>query len=1239
MKQLLLLLFALTTGIFVSAQTCSIQSADYVCIEELISFEVTASPGIQSVVWDMGDASTSTQQKFNHKYSSAGIKNVKVTVNLTGGGSCVATKSVTVYNLPVFKFSQDPANEYCLWKNSVCLFDSSYTIDNGTSISKRIVLWDDGAQSVRSNPPATDSICHHYDNPGVFKLTIELTTDKGCKAKKDIDIEIFKDVVPSIKVFSTDNNLLGYCDSARTEFFDVTSSDTSTVINKIYDWGDGTKVSTRSTHVQHFYQKTGSYKVSLTYEQKNGCFTTRDTVITVIVYSVDFNLSRNSYKQCFGNVFRFQQKDVLSGAWYWWYLNDTLQGFDIDQKFIDLYPDLGKKYLTLKIDNQGCVKWSAKDSIEVIGIDPRFVILNYNQCQNLDTVYFSIKDRRYGMGKINYMIDFGDDMAPQCTTSLVNNLNVDSNCNFSTDSLGKHFYVNGLCRKWSITVTDAEMGCGSRSMGGYVNVEMPKREDYKFNYTAKRSCLGNKDDYYVRFSHELCQILKVKTNLDSICGKKLFSSRFIQAYSYQYVCDRNGWVTVGFALEFGEPVIYKSYSDTSNFIVDPKRVCRDTIWYHNWFQLLNDPNARISVERQCLPTNTVPRFKDSLQHHLSFDVWDWGDGSKPDTTFYSKNDSLLIPVSHTYTKPGRYKLSHYLENQGKCFDVDTLKYDVGITSKIAFDSVLCPGVLVQLFDTTYYADSSEFFWNDKDRRRKHKELGYWDFDDGRGFSTDSSSPVISFPKQGNFTVRLALRDSTGCTDTVVQKIKVGGVYAGIKKFTKKLICDDIIQFFDSSYSDYKPPADSIVKHFWDFGDKGNPSFFKNPFQFYNTFGEYTITHSVENTKGCKDTVSISITIEGPITSFNIVGDTVGCAPFTAEFENTSVKARDYIWYFGDSAQSKLSTNMDTNVRFTYSQPGTYYIYLFGSDSVVNPNAGNALYYCKSLYPDTNLQVYTLKKIIVLPKPKVDFLVDSFQCKNREIRVSNRSDTLYDLFRWRIRNRDSVSTTNNDAILFSSDTGFVKIEFYPSYPPQAPYNLSCPDTISKFIYITYIVADFEVVKDTTSCPVFYFTNKTKGYSSIRWDLADPLSADNIQTTPNVKHTYSEEKGLFYPCLYIENEDGCKDTVCKEINVDLAMKLVIPNVFTPNNDGLNDVFDILAEGLEIYDLVIFNRWGQVVFRSQKDGLGNDDNNWNGKVDNKGKAYPEGIYFYIFNYAFKCDSILQKAEGTITLLAPGD
>lgn len=1238
------------------AQTCAIVSSDIVCKEELISFDVTASAGINSVLWDMGDATTSTQQSFSHKYSSKGTKNVKVTLNLVGGGTCAATKQITVYELPKFKISLKPDNNYCLWKNNICLVDSSTGGDSGISITKRIILWDDGNQDVSSNPPMGDVVCHHYSNPGTYKVTIELTNDKNCKSVLEQNITIIKDVVPNISVFSIDNEALKYCDSARTEFYDGTK-DTATISSRIYDWGDGSpKIATRSTHVSHFYKKSGFYNVSLSVVQKNGCVTTKDTLIEVIVYGVKFDLTKTAAKICMGGVIRFNQKDPYLGAFYMWHQDDkvvplTLQNPfpfqpQVDVKSWDFSPGLGKKYIWVEISNHGCFRKSPKDSIEIVGMEPQVITMNDNQCTKRDTVYFKTKIKQYGMGRFYYAWDFGDDKAPQCTTSRVNGIDVESNCNYSTDSLGKHFYVNGICREWSLNISDSTSGCPGSSLGGLISVE--RKDSVKFGYYADRLCIGNKTSYYVGFYHNICGASKIQTNLDSACDKDRWSTKFISQYPYTSICGKDGWVTVGFAYAYGSAIIYTGF-DSTDYYVDSSRICRDTIWKHNWFRLGTDPTISFDPNIACINKLTKPLIKDSVQKNIAFAVWRWGDNSKADTLYMANGDSVIPRPSHVYKRAGNYVMSYYLETKGRCWTQVFQKNIIGFHMQVDFDPFICPGSSVMLKDSMCYLDSSltnstypftasKNYWHIASRKLAGREEFKWDFDDGRGFVTDTAHPVITFPKIGFYNIRLAAKDSSNCWDTLIQPVKVGGLHAGIKNIYKRIICDGIVQLYDSSYSDFKPPLDSITKYYWDFGDGGNPSYLKDPFHYYGAFGNYTIFQKVENPRGCTDTAYINVVVEGPVANFNIIGDTIGCAPVKAVFKNTSIKTKDFIWYFGDPLKTKLSTNRDTNVSFTYTQPGTYYIYLFGSDSVKNPNAGNAIYYCKSFFPDTVLANHPVRRIVVLPAPKADFNVNFIQCKNKPISVTANSDTMYTLNRWKITGIDSIETPNKTGTLISKDTGTFKVVYSPWYPPQLPYNISCSDTVTKLVKITEIKAAFDLIKDTVGCPEFTFTNKTKNYLTITWNLGDSAAGDekNIRHEDQLTYKYISRKGMFYPCLFAENQDGCRDTICTSVNVDFVVKLKIPNVFTPgNNDNLNDAFDIVAEGLEEYHLLIYNRWGQKLFETDTDGVGDDGNNWRGRPNVVSDLYPDGTYFYILNYKIKCEEKAKEAHGIITLI----
>jgi gliding motility-associated-like protein len=1247
MFRFLNLLAFICFAFYAGAQTCTIISSATVCKEELMSFDVTSSSTIASASWDMGDGTSSTQINFSHKYSTKGVKNVKVTLQLIGGGSCITTKQITVYELPVFKVTLKKDNNYCNWKNEVCFVDSSTGGDSGVKIKKRLVLWDDGSQSLANNPSLGSTECHHYSNPGTYKVTIELTNDKDCKLQVIVNVTIIKDVVPVISVFAVDNEMAKYCDSALTHFYDRTLTDTNTITGRIYDWGDGSpKISTKSRHVTHFYKKGGNYKVSLTYTQTNGCSTTKDTIIEVNTFGVNFNITNNGDKKCLGNLFRFTQKDALSGAWYGWYINDMLVDYDYDMKIFDISPNLGKSKISLQVINYGCNKTFKYDTIEVIGFISGVKVYNENQCDNKDTVYFIASAQQYGIGKLNYFWDLDDSKSPQCTTSIVSGLNKNSNCNYSTDSFVKHKYVDAICRTFRLRVSEPTSGCNPETHEGKINTLKP--DTIRFDYSADRFCIGDKEEYGIRFNHNLCDIIKIQSNIDSALGKDRFSNKYIFAYVYTKTANKDGWVTVGFTTKFGSGKIYTGFNELKDFYYDSSRICYDTIWKHNWYKLTPEPKTDFQLNLKCMNLPTQIIVIDSIQKDIKYTTWSWGDNTPSDTIFQAKGDSSISSPTHVYKKSGIYTIRFKLENENKCISQFRRRFVLGFINQLELDTIICPGNSVLLNDSFCYFDTSSVtgdiiystnYWLDAKRKKAGKELFYWDFDDGRGFATDTSGPVIAFPKSGNYRIRLAAKDSNECWDTLIRNVNVGGAHAGIKHISKRIICDGIVQLYDSSYSDYKSPIDSITKYYWDFGDGGNPSYLANPFHNYTSFGNYTIFQRVESSRGCSDTAYIKIVIEGPVAKFDIVSDTIGCAPVTAEFKNNSIKTRDFIWYFGDPLKTKLFTNRDTNVRFTYTKPGIYYIYLFGSDSVVNPNAGNAIYYCKTFFPDTNLANHPIRRIVVLPNPKADFNVNPIQCLGQPITLTDQSDTLYKSFKWTITQIDSFETSSKTGILRTRDTGTFLVKFTPHYIPNPIFKTGCYDTVIKSIRITDVKADFSILKDSSGCPTYTFINQTKNYKTIKWNLNDEGAGDakNIKTDNKFTYQYSK-KGDFGPCLFVENSEGCLDTLCKNLSVNVTKKLIIPNVFTPgNNDDLNDVFDIVTEGVEEYELTIINRWGQVIYKTDIDGVGDDGHNWRGRPNVVSDLYPEGTYFYIFKYKFACEDKSETVQGTITLITP--
>lgn len=133
------------------------------------------------------------------------------------------------------------------------------------------------------------------------------------------------------------------------------------------------------------------------------------------------------------------------------------------------------------------------------------------------------------------------------------------------------------------------------------------------------------------------------------------------------------------------------------------------------------------------------------------------------------------------------------------------------------------------------------------------------------------------------------------------------------------------------------------------------------------------------------------------------------------------------------------------------------------------------------------------------------------------------------------------------------------------------------------------------------PVLYLYHKTQDVQSFEWVINDLY----ISGEPDLVYPI-EKTDIYNIKLIVINKYGCRDTASKDLNVQLITKVFIPNAFSPNGDGLNDVFTPVFQGGSDIIIRIFNRWGELIFIN-KNGEG-----WDG--NNKGKPAEQGIYHYI-------------------------
>ncbi len=110
--------------------------------------------------------------------------------------------------------------------------------------------------------------------------------------------------------------------------------------------------------------------------------------------------------------------------------------------------------------------------------------------------------------------------------------------------------------------------------------------------------------------------------------------------------------------------------------------------------------------------------------------------------------------------------------------------------------------------------------------------------------------------------------------------------------------------------------------------------------------------------------------------------------------------------------------------------------------------------------------------------------------------------------------------------------------------------------------------------------------------------------------NPKHTF-DLSGTYLISLEVVNNDGCRDTLNRIISVNPNIKFYIPNVFSPNGDGINDKFQVYYSELPaVFKISIFNRWGSLVYESNS-----IDEIWDGTVN--GKKSDNGVYVYKIEY----------------------
>ncbi|MDD2199907.1 MAG: gliding motility-associated C-terminal domain-containing protein [Bacteroidales bacterium] len=402
---------------------------------------------------------------------------------------------------------------------------------------------------------------------------------------------------------------------------------------------------------------------------------------------------------------------------------------------------------------------------------------------------------------------------------------------------------------------------------------------------------------------------------------------------------------------------------------------------------------------------------------------------------------------------------------------------------------------------------------------------------------------------------------------------------------------------------------------------------------------YNLVWTEDNSNGCTDSDTVKV-VFARVPKADFVIRPPKCYGEWASFIALEDSLPQYNWVFEGAHIDSIAAANDIDGDYKH-----YVSWINTTDTahfvslVVKGSRG-----CESnIYRDT---VYEPQ----VPEYMLTIFPDTCALGKGGVRFSQ--DTIANSFEW--LNPEEVGITPNhvyDSVQYNIPAGeyyaaTVYTTFNMDYFSYYVSNFGsgyCYDTLEINIdYIGMIEASFEVAVDVDLTALVapensevWFVNNSD-YDEVRkrceWHFGDDERLNSCDEL--VSHTYATA-GCFNPFLIVMNRDlpECRDTAYIDfcIPVDDQSDLEIPNIFTPNGDGINDYFQVKAKTLKEFKGVIVNRWGREVYTWEN--WQDMEAGWDGKLPGGSEASP-GVYYYIIK-AIGMDNFEYDEQGALHLM----
>lgn len=1263
-----------TNYINIHYPTASISSASSVCQGVDIMFSGLFTPAGGTVSWNFGDgppAGTSSGISPTYRYNVAGTYTVTATYNFRG---CTAIATTTIVVNP------KPSADFTIVPDTLCPAPINVQfVPNGTYSS---YYWNNGA-----TPPSTSissSPTFQYYQNGYYTPWLAVASSSGCKDTiyktsyvkiHDIDVEI----VPHINGSKVDLNKIHGCKPLTVFFSDTAYTTIPGGIKRhypypiqTYDWdfGDGT-LHSNLPYPTHTFTDTGTFKVILTITTRKGC-TAKDTVEVRVGQPPLVDFTASPLHVCIRGYVQFTNLTTGPVDRWEWHFGDGGIGNTKNPNYqYAIKPDTMD--VTLIAEYKGCKASLTKQNYIIV--DSPKAILTYDRfCDSA----LKIRFHNSSQGHTSYKWFFGD---PANTVSTTDNdpifrypaagtynvmLLAYSSRTGCTDTA---FLILDLPnRSMTLTANDTAV-CNTDSVIYTANLSGTTALSYDFfldnNYIGTTMGIIKYPVVGVGFHKVKVVITDIYGCVDSVVKNNwIFVSRpnaSFTASPLKGCLPMNVTFTDNSTVPTGATIVNRTWNygvggntvvsgttSTYNYVnrgpfdvklwVTDNVGCKDSL-FRTQYVHPHKPIASFNVKDTACLNEQLDFYTGSI--NAATHSWDFGDGGT----------STLANPKHAYTVLRSYDVRLIVTDTLGC--KDTLFKPKAVTTSKPFPSftmsdsiTVCPPLLVKFNSTStntaqYYwrmglgntstiSNPSEYYTTKgkfrivlvatdahgcTDSAIGHvRLLGYdgsfdyspligckpldvnfsaivnnvskilWDFDDGVVISTTTPSTSHKYIRPGAYLPRVIFEDAQGCKSLSngLDTIKVDAVDPGFKgdapcQYSTVTLIDTTKSYF-SNVSTWK----------WTFDD-GSTSNIKAPTHYYGAAGKYPVKLVVSNTRGCIDSVTKDLEIH-KLPDIIAGPDTVICLNDTAQlFANGGIS---YLW----TATPYLSC---LDCATPLAAPKTFFKFIVKGTDINN---------CSNV--DT---------VTVNIKTKVEATVGP----DREICLKDTA-MLY--------------ANGGKTYLWSPSNGLDN--------PTSRTPIASPDVTTKYKVITYegsCIPDTDFVKITmyplpdvkaSGAATIIAGNSTilnasgNRIDKFKWEPSESLSCSDCpdpSASPSKTTEYTVKVFTDFGC--VDSDKVTVKVLCDE------SQLFIPNTFTPNGDGQNDVFYPRGTGLDkVRSFRVYNRWGEVVFERTGMPLNDATYAWDGTY--KGATLPPDVFVYVVEALCESGEIM-TIKGDVTLI----